>query len=93
MLESLLPYFVPLTVLVYFVFTHFDGRRIKDEREEMIGLRAQSLVQKLTLAALTGSSIWVFLRPGVSAVYPLLIVVVAYMWGEIFSKLYYRRLM
>ncbi|MBX3019642.1 MAG: hypothetical protein KF767_17270 [Bdellovibrionaceae bacterium] len=90
-LQSPLASVVLLIVLLYFAFGFFDSKRVQDEREEMIQLRAQTLVHKLTLAALTLAAFGVFYFPAVPAVYPLLMTVVAHMLGEIGAKLYYRR--
>lgn len=91
MLEFALPSLLLVMVFIYFVFDHFEGRRPQDEREELIQLRAQTLVQKLTLGALSLGALWVFLQPAVAAVYPLMLAVCAHMAGDIVARLYYRR--
>lgn len=82
---------VILSVVVYFVFDHFDGKRVRDEREELIRLKTFELLQKLNMWALTLISIWFVFEPQMPAIVPVIALVVTSLYGEIFGKIYYRR--
>lgn len=79
-----------LSVALYFVIDFLDGRRVKDEREDLIKLKAHELTHKFTcfcLGLLTG-----LYAMGIHLATPLvlLVVVAATLYGEIAAKLYFR---
>jgi hypothetical protein len=84
-------YLALISVVIYFIFEHFDKKTLKDEREELIRLKTFELMQKLNLWALTAMACLFFWDPGMSAIFPLMALVLTSLYGEIFGKLYYRR--
>ena len=84
-------YLAFFSVLIYFCFDYFESKRIKDEREELIKLKTFELSQKVTLAALTLMSALLMFYPALPGYAAILIFVFAFMYAEIFGKLYYRR--
>ncbi len=82
---------VLVSVVIYFIFEHFDKQMKKDEREELIRLKTFELLQKLNLWALTILACWFFYDPGMSAIFPLMALVLTSLYGEIAGKIYFRR--
>jgi cbb3-type cytochrome oxidase subunit 3 len=80
-----------LTVIIYFVFDHFDQRRVKDEREEMIRLKTFELVHKCTTFTLCFLSVLYFLFPSMPVLYPLFAVTLSFLYAEIIGRFYFRR--
>jgi len=79
------------TVVVYFIYEYFDDKAIKDEREELIRLKTHEFTQKITLWALTIVACALVFYPQTPAIYPIMALVLAIMYGEIAAKIYYRR--
>lgn len=79
-----------VSISVYFIFSFFDGRRVNDEREELIRLKTFELVQKLTMWALTAFAIAISLQPQMPAFYAVMALVLANMYGEIAAKIFFR---
>jgi hypothetical protein len=80
-----------VTILIYFVFDRFDSRQIKDERENLIQMKTYELVHKVTTTILLIIAlIYVFL-PSMNALFPVLALSLAFLYTEIFGKIYYRR--
>ena len=80
-----------ITVAIYFIFEHFDEKEIKDEREELIRLKTFELVHKITTAALCLIALTYFFMPWMDALYPMLALVISFLYTEIFGKVYVRR--
>ncbi len=83
--------FTLVSLIVYFVFSHFDGKNIKDEREELIQLKTFALMLRLSLTALTILSCLIFFMPTLSASVPIFVFMITIVYGEIFGKAYYRK--
>ena len=83
-------WFALLSLALYFIADFFDGRRVRDEREEMIGLRSLEFAHKASMVVLTGLSLAYFLRPGFDAQFVILALIASALYGEIFAKFYYR---
>ena len=79
------------SILVYFIFSFFEDRRVDDEREELIRLKTFELVQKLTMWAITAFAVVICFQPQFPAIYPLLVLVLANMYSEIAAKIYFRK--
>ena len=84
-------YFAFVSVVIYFSFDHFDGKRIKDEREEFIKLKTFELIQKVALAALTLLSALLMFYPAMPGYVAIIIFVFSFMYAEIVGKIYFRR--
>jgi hypothetical protein len=87
---ELVRYLSIISVAIYFCFDYFDGKRVKDEREEFIRLKTFELIHKVTITALTLFSVAVILYPEIPAALAVLVFVFAFMYAEIFGKLYLR---
>jgi hypothetical protein len=88
---ELIRYLAFISVIIYFCFDYFDSKRIKDEREELIKLKTFEFSQKVALAALTLLSASLMFFPALPGYVAILIFVFAFMYAEIFGKLYFRR--
>jgi hypothetical protein len=84
-------YLVLGSVAIYFIFEYFDGRVMKDEREELIRLKTFELMQRLTAWTLIAIAIILVFLPAIPAIYPVMALVLSAMYGEIFGKLYFRK--
>lgn len=80
-----------ITVVIYFIFDYFDEQLLKDEREEFIRLKTFELVHKVTTFALCAIAIAYTFFPWLNALYPILILILAYFYTELAGKIYYRR--
>ncbi|MGZ3692363.1 MAG: hypothetical protein ACXVAX_12725 [Pseudobdellovibrio sp.] len=83
-------YFIFASVVLYFVFDFFDSKKVKDEREEFIKLKANELVQKATLFTIALLSIAYMLYPGMPAYIPLICIILCNLYSEIVGKIYFR---
>lgn len=84
-------YICLISVLIYFLFEFFDRKTVKDEREELVRLKTFELMQKLTMGSLTGIALLFVWDPQMPAIFPIIVLVVASMYGEIVGKLYFRK--
>jgi hypothetical protein len=80
-----------ISVIIYFIFEYFDKKVVKDEREELIRLKTFEWLQKLNLWTVTVLAWWFFYDPGMSAIIPLMALVLTSLYGEIAGKIYFRR--
>lgn len=79
------------SIAIYFVFAFFDSQQVKDEREELIRLKTFELVHRATTSALMVISFVYFCLPSLNAIYPMFMMVLAFLYTEIFGKIYFRR--
>lgn len=91
MMILLIRYLSFVSVLLYFVFDYYESKRIKDEREEFIRLKTFELIQRLTIVSLTLIAISFIFYPAMPAIFPVMVIVLASLYGEIFGKIYFRR--
>lgn len=87
---ELIRYISLISVAIYFCFDYFDGKRIKDEREEFIRLKTFELIHKVTITTLTLFSLAVVFDPGIPVSLAVLVFIFSFMYAEIFGKLYLR---
>lgn len=80
-----------VTIAIYFIFEHFEEKQINDEREELIRLKTFELVHKVTISTLCLIAAVYTFFPGMNALIPMLGFVFAFLYTEIFGKLYFRR--
>lgn len=88
---SLLRLILLLTVVVYYIFEYFDEKQIVDEREKLIQLKTYELVHKVTTTALLFVAVAYLLIPTMNALFPVLVLVFAFLYTEIIGKIYYRK--
>ena len=81
---------VALTILIYLAFYFWDRRQIKDERAQLIELKASELQSKVTLIALIGLAIYYYMNPLMPAWICLLVINIANLYSEIVGKLFWR---
>lgn len=79
------------SVGIYLVFDFLDRKRVKDEREEWIRLKAYEFTGTLSTWALTAAAVLLWFRPDLPAFYAVTGIILATMYGEILGKIYYRR--
>lgn len=84
-------YFIFASVVIYFIYDYFDGKIIKDEREEFLKLKTFELVQKVTLFVVSVLSITYLLYPQMPAWLPMIAIVICSLYTEILGKAYLRR--
>ncbi|MBL6988594.1 MAG: hypothetical protein ISR65_02405 [Bacteriovoracaceae bacterium] len=80
-----------LSIVVYFIYDYFDGKQIKDEREELIKLKTFEFVQKANTFALLLLSIAYFFTVYIDGMLIIVVLIVSSLYTEIFAKLYYRK--
>ena len=80
-----------VTVVIYFIHDYFQAKQIKDEREELIRLKTYELVHKTTTSTLCVLALVYFFFPAMPALYPVLAVVLSFLYTEIIGKVYFRR--
>lgn len=88
---SIIQYFIFASVIVYFIFDHFDQKKIRDEREEFIRLKTSELTQKVTLFTVALIALAYMLYPPMPAFVPIILIVLGSMYTEILGKLFFRR--
>lgn len=88
---SLIRYIAIVSVAIYFIFNYFDEKNIKDEREELIRLKTYEFMHRLVMTAITIIAAGFIFYPEMHAIYPVMLIVVCAMYGEIFGKWFYRR--
>jgi hypothetical protein len=75
---------------LFLVFSAFEFRRLKDERERLVELKATRLQQLVSSGGLVAmTAVWAF-RPSISAVYPIVVFAVCSTVSYALGKLYYR---
>ncbi|MCC2678361.1 MAG: hypothetical protein K0R29_937 [Pseudobdellovibrio sp.] len=84
-------FFIFASVVIYFIYDYIDKKRIKDEREEFLVLKAFEWMQKISLFCMTLLSVIYLFYPDMPAYVPLIVLVITTMYTEIFAKLYLRR--
>lgn len=79
-----------LSLAIYFLVDYLDGRRVPDEREELIRLKSLELAHKASLAALSALAFIYIFHPSLDAQVVILALVAATLYTEIAGKLYFR---
>lgn len=80
-----------VSVAIYMLFDFIDGKRVKDEREELIQLKSLEFSHKATLCVLTLIAGFYMFYPWMSAFTVIVLIVLAALYTEIFAKFYYRK--
>ena len=80
-----------LSVIVYFIFDHFEEKRVRDEREELIRLKTYEFVQKVNTFAFLLLSVAYFFIPDIEGILIIIILILSSLYTEIAAKIYYRQ--
>ena len=80
-----------VSVVIYATFDYFDGKRVVDEREQLIQLKSYELSHKVTLGTLAVFSAAYLFYPWIDAAYVIQALVLSALYTEIAGKLFYRR--
>ncbi len=78
------------SLAIYFVIDFLDSRRVEDEREKLIQLKALELAHKATMATLTFCAFSYAYLPSLDAQYVILSLILVALYGELGAKIYYR---
>ncbi len=76
---------------IYLVIEFLNRNEIKDERYQMIELKTQALVSKLTAAALVLISLVYIFYPDTEGLYLLFFLAMTFLSTEILAKQYYKQ--
>jgi hypothetical protein len=79
-----------LTLAIYFLFDYLDGRRVRDEREELIRLKALEFAHKANMGVLTVLAFLYASHSRVNAQLVILSLIASALYGEIAAKVFYR---
>ncbi|MBF0209124.1 MAG: hypothetical protein HQK53_19875 [Oligoflexia bacterium] len=80
-----------ISIIVYFIYEYFEGKQIKDEREEWIKLKTFEFVQKANTCTLLLLSIAYFFIPYINGMVIIMILIISSLYTEIAAKLYYKK--
>ncbi len=80
-----------LSVIIYFIYDHFEGKQVKDEREEFIKLKTFEFVQKANTFTLLLLSAAYFFTPYINGLLVIFILILSSLYTEIAAKFYYRK--
>ena len=78
------------SLALFFLFDFIDARRVEDEREKLIQVKALELAHKITMACLTVLAATYAYHPGLDAQYVILALIAAALYGEVLAKIWYR---
>jgi hypothetical protein len=84
-------YFLYSAMLGSLIFWYFDKKIVKDEREEMIRLKALELTSKIQGWTIFGVVVYMDLFSSITSKRLIVIMLILSFYVEIFGKLYYRR--
>lgn len=79
-----------LSLAIYFLVDFLDGRRVKDEREELIQLKAFEFAHKASMGTLTILACLYIRYPWFDAQIVILALITSALYGEIAAKAFYR---
>lgn len=80
-----------LSIIVYFIYDHFESKQVKDEREEFIKLKTYEFVQKVNTVTLLGLSTAYFFTSFISGLLIIFLLILSSLYMEILAKIYYRK--
>jgi hypothetical protein len=78
------------SLAIFFLVDFWDARRVEDEREKLIQLKALELAHKVTMACLTAAAVLYAVSPGLDAQFVILALIAAALYGEVAAKVWYR---
>lgn len=81
---------VLISIFIYLGFDYWDGKQIKDEREELIRLKSLEFAHKATIATLAVLGFLYLFYPWIETLYVFLAMILASLYTEIAGKIYYR---
>ncbi len=77
-------------LVAYFFFDYFDGRRVKDEREELIRLRSLEFAHKAGMGTLAVLALAYVFFPAIDVQLVILALIASSLYSEIAAKIFYR---
>ncbi len=80
-----------LSVIIYFLYDHFEGKHVKDEREEFIKLKTFEFVQRANTFSLLILSVAYFFTAYINGLLVIFILILSSLYTEIAAKFYYRK--
>ena len=80
-----------LSVAIYFIYDYIEGKRVKDEREELIQLKTFELVQKVNTFTLLLLAISFFFISPLNSFFVIFVLVLSSLYSEIIARAYYRK--
>jgi len=83
--------FIFFSVVIYFFFDYFEGKQIKDEREELIKLKSFEFVQKANTLTLLLLSMAYFFTSYINGLVIIFILILSSLYTEIAAKIYFRK--
>jgi len=89
-MNDLLRWTALISLAVYFLVDFLDSRRVEDEREKLIQLKALELAHKVTMGALTILAALYAFHPGTDAQIVILTMIAVALYGEVAAKIYFR---
>lgn len=81
---------IPVSLVIYLLFYFWDRRHLKDEREQLIELKASDLQSRCTLVALIALAAYYWWDPSIPVWVCLLVLNAANLYSEIVGKIYWR---
>ena len=87
----LLRSFVFASALLYVLADWRDRRRLQDEREQLIKLKAGTVVQNLSVAVVVCATVYYMHNPRVDAIYLIVAVAGSLIYGNLLGSWWYRR--
>ena len=82
-----------LTAGLYFAFYLWDRRHVKDERENLIELKATYLQQQISIWGFCIITLLYVAFPDMEAIWPILVFALTTIYAHILGKIFYRRRM
>ncbi|MGZ3768574.1 MAG: hypothetical protein ACXVCP_02420 [Bdellovibrio sp.] len=86
----MISWIVVLSIAVYLIFTLWDRKQIKDEREKLIELKTSEIQNKVTLYTLIALATAYLIYPTIPTWVCLIAINIANLYTEILGKLYLR---
>ena len=80
-----------VSVIIYFIFDHFDKVEVNDEREELIRLKTFQVVQKVNTGTLLVLALSYFFFSYIPGLLIIFILILSSLYTEIGAKLYFRK--
>ena len=79
-----------VSIALYLGFDFWDGKRVKDEREELIQLKSLELAHKVTIGTLSLLVIIHLFFAWLNVIYVIQAIILAALYTEVIGKIYYR---
>ena len=84
-------YLLVASIVTYFVYDLIDRRRVRDEREDLIQLKALSAASQYQFYALCLCAFLYWMNPEINALWPILGLTIFSLYSEMGLKIYFRK--